>query len=228
MSHSWHCQSCLYYFVGVLSWNIIGLLPFPILTCPSSFITFFLLPSFSVLPISQDWLAQKQSFFDIYAALFHAYISYLIMWCDCYMSQSLISHHVTGYALFHLFFHHCITFWWLAQPVTAFWWLTQPVITFWWRTACSGFTLPHWCLYIYLLMQLFCNNNHLHITECILTINHHHLYSIDYCLSCDHPSKSSICILVTVPTPVYKYTTVQEVFCAKPRPFYSPTYTSLC
>ena len=132
MSHSWHCQSCLYYFVGVLSWNIIGLLPFPILTCPSSFITFFLLPSFSVLPISQDWLAQKQSFFDIYAALFHAYISYLIMWCDCYMSQSLISHHVTGYALFHLFFHHCITFWWLAQPVTAFWWLTQPVITFWW------------------------------------------------------------------------------------------------
>ena len=95
-------------------------------------------------------------------------------------------------------------------------------------TACSGFTLPHWCLYIYLLMQLFCNNNHLHITECILTINHHHLYSIDYCLSCDHPSKSSICILVTVPTPVYKYTTVQEVFCAKPRPFYSPTYTSLC
>ena len=70
--------------------------------------------------------------------------------------------------------------------------------------------------------------NHLHIIECILTINHHHLYSIDYCLSCDHPSKSSICILVTVPTPVYKYTTVQEVFCAKPRPFYSPTYTSLC
>ena len=65
-------------------------------------------------------------------ALFHAYISYLIMWCDCYMSQSRISHHVTGYALFHLFFHHCITFWWLAQPVTAFWWLTQPVITFWW------------------------------------------------------------------------------------------------
>ena len=76
--------------------------------------------------------AQKQSFFVIYATLFHAYISYLIMWCDCYMSQSLISHHVTGYALFHLFFHHCITFWWLAQPVTAFWWLTQPVITFWW------------------------------------------------------------------------------------------------
>ena len=110
--------------------EIISLLPFPILNCPSSFITFLLLPSFSVLPISQDWLAQKQSFFDIYAALFHAYISYLIMWCDCYMSQSLISHHVTGYALFHLFFHHCITFWWLAQPVTAFWWLTQPVITF--------------------------------------------------------------------------------------------------
>ena len=151
-----------------MSWNIIGLLPFPILTCPSSFITFLLLPSFSVLPISQDWLAQKQSFFDIYAALFHAYISYLIMWCDCYMSQSLISHHVTGYALFHLFFHHCITFWWLAQPVTAFWWLTQPVITFWWCTACSGFTLPHWCLYIYLLMQLFCNNNHLHICKGLL------------------------------------------------------------
>ena len=96
---------------GQLSWNIIGLLPFPILTCPSSFITFLLLPSFSVLPISQDWLAQKQSFFDIYAALFHAYISYLIMWCDCHMSQSLISHHVTGYALLNLFFYHCITFW---------------------------------------------------------------------------------------------------------------------
>ena len=78
-------------------------------------------------------------------------------------------------------------------------------------TAYSDFTLPHWCLYIYLLMQLFCNNNHLHIIECILTINHHHLYSIDYCLSCDHPSKSFICILVTVPTPVYKYTTVQEI-----------------
>ena len=52
-----------------------------------------------------------------------------VMWL---LHVTVISHHVTGYALFHLFFHHCITFWWLAQPVTAFWWLTQPVITFWW------------------------------------------------------------------------------------------------
>ena len=137
-----------------------------------------------------------------------------IMWLamHCFISSFIIASHFDGW--------HS-----LSLPFDGWHSLSSPLMA---GTACSGFTLPHWCLYISLLMQLFCNNNHLHITECILTINHHHLYSIDYCLSCDHPSKSSICILVTVPTPVYKYTTVQEVFCAKPRPFYSPTYTSLC
>ena len=34
-------------------------------------------------------------------------------------------------------------------------------------TACSGFTLPNWCLYIYLLMQLFCNKNYLLVVSYI-------------------------------------------------------------